>query len=95
MLSSMLRPHAVLGAIIAILLAIASLSASGAYAALPIIANTWAFTNATDAAWRMLQGHAGAASAALRAVEQVLLLYVARRQATSICNHAGQPMPAI
>lgn len=57
----------------AVMLAVLAPAASSASAAVPIVANTWAFTNATDAAWSVLQeGHADG-SAALRAVEEVLL----------------------
>ena len=63
-------------AIMAVLLA--SLSATaGASAAVPIVASTWAFTNATEAAWTALQEHGGAPSSVLRAVEQVMVLYIA------------------
>jgi hypothetical protein len=62
-------------AMTAVLLALASLSAGGTSAAVPIVANTWAFTNATEASWRALHTHAGPGLAVLKAVEQVLLLY--------------------
>jgi hypothetical protein len=67
----------------AMLLALASLVAAGASAAVPIVANTWAFTNATEAAWTVLHENEGDPSSALKAVEQVVLLHIACRQATS------------
>lgn len=79
----LVRRHAHADAIMAMLLALAALPAHGASAALPIIANTWAFTNATEAAWRALHDEDGAGSAVLRAVEQVLLLCVACPQTAS------------
>ena len=56
-------------------LAIIALLACGCGASsLPIVVNTWAFTNATDAAWRALLEQPDAAEAALEAVVQVACL---------------------
>lgn len=55
-----------------VLLALAASARGGlACGALPIVANTWAFTNATDRAWTVLNQASGDTGAALAAVEQV------------------------
>ena len=56
-------------------LAIIALLACGCGASsLPVVINTWAFTNATDAAWRALLEHPDASEAAVEAVVQVACL---------------------
>lgn len=54
-----------------LLLSILVLGAEFAAAAVPLVANTWAFTNATDRAWHVLQHAPADGTAALEAVEQV------------------------
>ncbi len=56
------------------IVAVSGGSSGARSSALPIVANTWAFTNATESAWKILIEGSRRVSAVLDAVEQVDLL---------------------